>query len=146
MTDEIDMKKLLRSVKVSDAAQLVLDHDINPDDSYPVRAGSARHYPKAGKQFIAKCNKQARNIRDECRMNAVFATIEKQTPAAPLEVSDDNIASVADDLAEVIWRFCDEGDDERVVPRYAALLLIKQTAWRKFEAELAAYEGDELDD
>jgi hypothetical protein len=150
-----DVEKNLRGLDVAAIANFVLDHDIDPDDSWSVecllrreypelrKQSVWRAYPKLSKQFIAEVVDAAREKRDWNRANALFETIE-ETVEWTAEVGEDFIAEATSDLVGIIRRFaCEHGDSdcdsalEAKAARYAALLLIRQVAWRKFKSKLS---------
>jgi hypothetical protein len=142
-----DVKKNLRALDASFAADTVRDHDINVDDSYAVERFLRRQNSKVGKRFVAEVIDAAREQRDRDYMNALFETTEKNVEVWPTEASKDFIAEAAADLANILYRLaCEHGDSgwrrdgaiETKAAHYATLLLIKHVAWRKFQAKLEA--------
>jgi hypothetical protein len=138
-----DVEKNRRALDVSMAASVVRDHDIDVSDSWAVESFLRKQNPKISKRFVAEVVAAARKRRDRDNMEALFETIEENVAAWPAEVSEDFIAEVTVSLTDIIYRLADDdwrsdGAIETKATRYAALLLIKQVAWRKYEAEIKA--------
>lgn len=128
----------------------------------PGRNLSAPKKPKVGKLFIADVVEAARERRNENRLHGLFEIIRDETPAWP----NDNkiIAKLAADIHdEVVTElrgmaaadnasWYSKGEIEISAARYAARLLIKHAAWRKYEDGLeeinrrALEETEEVED
>jgi hypothetical protein len=140
-------------------ADFVLDHDIDPDDSYKVecllrRVREQPHlfglgdYPRLDKRLIAEVVTAVRQHRDTRCTQRLFEYINSNLPAwrDDNKVYDNLADEIADDIEHELRRIARERDDcssiEPKIARYAALLLIQQAAWRKHDDELKASEQE----
>jgi hypothetical protein len=139
---EKNLQHLQHTLAVSDAASSARDHDIDPSDSWAVEKFLRGQNPKVGKRFVAEVVAAAREQRDCDNMDALFDRIEENVAALPAEIGEDFISEATTDLADIIsqqladddWR--SDGAIETKAARYAALLLIKQVAWRKHQDKM----------
>jgi hypothetical protein len=128
---------------VIQGASYVLDHDINPDDSYRIEQFLQQHRPGASKRFIAAVQREAVELRDRKRLHGLFEYINSKVPAWPddKKVRDDLVAEIVDGVALKLpadWYRRAQPSDVIAVARCVAVLLIQQAAWRKRDDELNA--------
>ncbi len=135
-------EETLRALEAAFKADEVLDHDINPDDFYAIETFLRRENPKVGKRFVDAVSAAAVEKRDQSCMESVFENIERRIAAGPSKIEEAFIAETAADLVDILYRLADDptwhrdSAIETQAARSTALLLIKQTAWRHFEAAL----------
>ena len=157
--------KNLRAFDVSTIASHVRDHDLDATDEYVVAKFLREHDSelrdllfqddlKFDKRFATEVAAKAYAQRNEDDMNTVFDKLEERVDAWSAE-NKDFVAGVAEgvaeDLAPILDRIAGEGSDwqpdgtiETEAARCAAVLLIKQVARRKQQAEFEAGHKEHL--
>lgn len=144
MTTEVTEISLLDAIEiVSD----ILDHDIDPDNSYAVEQFLRKRLPKEKltEKSIAWFVTKARERRDWNSLHDLFAIIKESVKAWPAEPEADLVENIAQLLATDMPRlsekhtvYWDANIHVEMATRLAALLLIEQAAWRRHNDELEA--------
>lgn len=151
MTTDMNEMNLLDAIEiVSD----ILDHDIDPDNSYAVEQYLRKRLPKEklSEKSIAWFVRKARERRDYTSLHDLFAIINASVKAWPAEPEADLVENVAEllkvdmpRLAEKHAVYWDANIHIEMATRLAALLLMEQTAWRRHNDELEASYQEYLD-
>ena len=137
------------------------NHDLDATDSYVVakflreRGSELREFLEPRRRFDERFVDEVPDIaiekRDRKAMVWVFEQLEKGVAAWPAKPTEEFLAGIIEDLGPVMYRLTGEASNwrsgdviETEAVRCAALLLIKQVAWRKYETEFeAAREADD---
>ena len=150
------VKKNRCAMDAASVATEVSSRDLDATSSYVVAKFLREHNSEAreylldpsrrfDERFVDEVTNQARKERNSNAESWVFRQIEENVTAWPDETTEELLTGIVEDLEAVMERLA-RGDVtiETEAVRCAALLLIKQTAWRKRETELAeAYCGDD---
>ena len=157
-------EKQRRTWDAATVANYVSDHDLDATSNYVVakflreRGSELRELLEPGRRFDERFIDEVTDIAFETRkrnaMTWVFEQVEKGVAAWPAEPTEEFLAGIIADLGPVMYQLTSDASNwqssdviETEAVRCAALLLIKQVAWRKYETELdaarEAYNDDE---
>jgi hypothetical protein len=145
MKNQVDLEEL----EVWNTADLILGHDINPDNYHAVEQFLLRSCRRrVSKRFIEQCQQAARRQRDQDRTNGLFEQLFRNVDYTG-KTSDDFKQVIAEDVAVELDRLAAANNIAEPLTNAAyltALLLIECVAWRRNDECNAAAEQQALAD